>query len=90
MLDVHAPHRTVHTWKDFIIHIATITIGLLIAIGLEKTVELFHHRHQSPVGLDLLKQESDKNRITLKANMRTGEIYEVQQLINEIATSVYA
>jgi hypothetical protein len=46
MLDVHAPHETVHTWKDFFIHIATIVIGLLIAVGLEQTVEYFHHRHQ--------------------------------------------
>jgi hypothetical protein len=46
MLDVHAPHESVHTWKDFFIHIATIVIGLLIAIGLEQTVEFFHHRHQ--------------------------------------------
>jgi hypothetical protein len=46
MLDVHAPHTSVHTWKDFFIHIATISVGLLIAIGLEQTVELVHHRHQ--------------------------------------------
>jgi hypothetical protein len=31
MLDVHAPHEPVHTWKSFFIHIATIVIGLLIA-----------------------------------------------------------
>jgi len=46
MLDVHAPHQVVHTWKDFFIHIATIVIGLLIAVGLEQTVEYFHHRQQ--------------------------------------------
>ena len=46
MLDVHAPHETIHTWKDFFIHLATIVIGLLIAVGLEQTVEYFHHRHQ--------------------------------------------
>jgi hypothetical protein len=46
MLDVHAPHDTVRTWKDFFIHIAAIAVGLLIAIGLEQTVEYFHHRHQ--------------------------------------------
>jgi hypothetical protein len=45
MLDVHAPHQLVHTWKDFFIHIATIVIGLFIAVGLEQTVEVFHHRH---------------------------------------------
>ena len=46
MLDVHAPREAVHTWKDFFIHLATIVIGLLIAVGLEQTVEYFHHQHQ--------------------------------------------
>jgi hypothetical protein len=46
MLDVHPPHEAAHTWKDFFIHIATIVVGLLIAIGLEQSVEYFHHRHQ--------------------------------------------
>jgi hypothetical protein len=45
MLDVHTPHESTRTWKDFFIHVAIITIGLLIAIGLEQTVELVHHRH---------------------------------------------
>lgn len=45
MLDFHPPHESVHTLKSFLIHIATIVIGLLIAIGLEQTVERFHHRH---------------------------------------------
>jgi len=46
MLDVHAPHEAVRSWKDFFVHLATIVVGLLIAIGLEQTVEYFHHRHQ--------------------------------------------
>ena len=44
MLDVHAPHEAAHSWTDFFIHIATIVLGLLIAIGLEQTVEAIHHR----------------------------------------------
>jgi hypothetical protein len=46
MLDVHPPHESAHTWRDFFIHIATIVVGLLIAIALEQTVELIHHHHQ--------------------------------------------
>jgi hypothetical protein len=46
MLDVHPPHQAAHTWKDFFIHIATIVVGLIIAVGLEQTVELIHHAHQ--------------------------------------------
>jgi len=47
MHEVHAPHQTVHTWKDFLVHIAAIALGLLMAIGLENAVEYIHHRHQS-------------------------------------------
>jgi hypothetical protein len=45
MLDVHPAHHAATTWRDFFIHIATIVLGLLIAISLEQTVEYFHHRH---------------------------------------------
>jgi hypothetical protein len=46
VLDVHPPPHAASTWRDFFIHIATIVIGLLIAVGLEQTVESLHHRHQ--------------------------------------------
>ena len=46
MLDVHPPHEAAHTWKDFVIHIATIVLGLIIAVGLEQTVEFFHRQHE--------------------------------------------
>jgi hypothetical protein len=45
MLDVHPPHEPVHGVRDFIIHLLTITIGLLIAVGIEGCVEWQHHRH---------------------------------------------
>jgi hypothetical protein len=45
VLDVHPPNEPVHSWRDFFIHIATITIGLLIALSLERCVEWQHHRH---------------------------------------------
>lgn len=46
VIDVHAAHGGIHTWKDFWIHLGTITLGLLIAIGLEQSVEALHHLHQ--------------------------------------------
>src|SRR5580704_4165927 len=46
MLDVHPAHHAANTWRDFFVHIATIVLGLLIAVGLEQTVEYSHHRHQ--------------------------------------------
>jgi len=45
LLDVHAPHESMHGWRDFTLHLLTITIGLLIALSLEGLVEWQHHRH---------------------------------------------
>ncbi|GGH00605.1 hypothetical protein [Silvibacterium dinghuense] len=45
MLDVHPPHEPVLNWRDFLIHLFTITIGLLIAVGIEGCVEWREHRH---------------------------------------------
>jgi hypothetical protein len=45
MLDVHPPHTSMHSWKDFWIHLGTITAGLLIAIALEQSVEALHRVH---------------------------------------------
>ena len=45
MLDVHPPHESIHGWRDFLLHLFTITIGLLIALSLEGCVEWQHHRH---------------------------------------------
>jgi hypothetical protein len=44
-LDVHAPHHPIGGWKDFLVHLLTITVGLLIAVGIEGCVEL-HREHK--------------------------------------------
>ena len=58
MLDVHPAHHAASTWRDFFIHIATIVIGLLIAIGLEQTVERIHHSHERSELRETLHRES--------------------------------
>jgi hypothetical protein len=61
MLDVHMPHAT-HTWKDFFIHLGTITAGLLIAISLEQSVEKLHHLHQRHELEASLRAEGEMNK----------------------------
>jgi hypothetical protein len=46
MIDIHPPHKSDHTWTDFFIHIGTIILGILIALGLEQSLEDLHRRHQ--------------------------------------------
>jgi DNA-binding PucR family transcriptional regulator len=61
MLDVHVPHQAVHTWRDFLIHIATISVGLLIAIGLEQTVEAIHHQGERRALIASMRDEARQN-----------------------------
>ena len=69
MLELHAPHEPIHTWKSFFIHIATIVIGLLIAVGLEQTVEFFHHRHQRYELEEALRRNGEGNRQYIKDDL---------------------
>ena len=62
MLDVHPAHQAASSWREFFIHIATIVLGLVIAVGLEQTVEYFHHRHELAQLREELRQEREANR----------------------------
>jgi hypothetical protein len=65
MVDVHSAHGAAHSWKDFWIHLGTISMGLLIAIGLEQGVEAIHRlqeRHRLEADLQL---EAKKNLILM-------------------------
>jgi hypothetical protein len=72
MLDVHPPHEAAHTWKDFFIHIATIVVGLLIALSLEQIVERFHHRAEIAELRNSLAEEREHNR---EVYSRATEVY---------------
>src|SRR5487761_2568802 len=76
MIEVHAPHESVHTWKDVLIHIGIITVGLLLAIGLEQGVEYFHHRHQVSETREALKAEREVN-----IHYYASETEEIQRMI---------
>ena len=68
-MEVHPPHQPMHTWRDFFVHIATITIGLLIAIGLEQSVEWLHHRHIVHQSRENIRRELAENRRSAHADL---------------------
>jgi hypothetical protein len=69
VLDVHPLHAAVHTWKDFFIHLATITIGLLIALSLEQSVVWTHHLHQRHQLEADLQEEGMKDRALVEDDL---------------------
>jgi hypothetical protein len=68
-LDVHPPHQPIHTWRDFFIHLVTITIGLLIALSLEATVEWLNHRHLVGEARISIRREIEENRKLAAADL---------------------
>ena len=79
MLDVHPPHHAATTWRDFFIHIATIVVGLLIAVGLEQSVEAIHHRHQRAETRENLIEEVTQNREILARDI--GSLNSEQKML---------
>jgi hypothetical protein len=61
MLDVHPPHEKMHGVKDFLLHLLTITIGLLIALGLEGCVEHWTQRELEKDADTKVRQEIRDN-----------------------------
>lgn len=79
MLEVHAPHHTPMTWKEIILHIGIITTGLLIALGLEQTVEFFHHRHMVAETRKSLAAEREVNKLYF--SVQTEELNRILPLL---------
>jgi hypothetical protein len=44
-MEFHAPESPIHSFKDFAVHIAVVTCGILIALGLEGVRETVHNHH---------------------------------------------
>jgi hypothetical protein len=81
VLEVHPPHEPVHGWRDFFVHLFTITIGLLIALSLEGCVEWRHHRN-------LVHEAEESLQIEIKANATVlqgalDDVHKEQALLRE-------
>jgi len=68
-VDVHPPHEPIRSWKDFLLHLLTITICLLIALALEAAVEALHHRHMVRDARENLAREMQANRRIYAQNL---------------------
>jgi hypothetical protein len=93
MLDVHPPERGIHGIRDFFIHLMTITVGLLIALGLENAVEAVHHRHQRKEAEVTLRQANI--RITLdvytqavNSNKRAAQSKVVRMMVSDVGQKI--
>lgn len=82
-MDVHPPHQPVRGWKDFALHLLTITVGLFIALSLEAAVQSLHHRHLVRDARLNLRREMAANHVLYADNARRLKINR-EQLARDI------
>ena len=68
-MEIHPPHA-IHSVKDFLVQLLTITIGILIALTLEGTLEWEHHRRLVHEAEANLSTEIHENQVELKQGMQ--------------------
>jgi hypothetical protein len=79
VIDIHPPHEAAHSWRDIFIHLATITVGLFIALSLEGCVEWQHHRHLVHEARENLRSELQDNLGSIRDALT--EIHNQQKMI---------
>ncbi len=65
-MDPHVPHGPINSVKDFLIHIGIVTVGILIALGLEQLVEAHNHASRATEAVEEFRQELNDNRIQVE------------------------
>jgi hypothetical protein len=81
MLDVHPPHKAIEGVGEFFLHLFTITIGLLIAVGIEAAVERHQHRELAAEARDTMTAEIRKNSSNVADALK--EIDQEQQKLKD-------
>ena len=79
--DIHPPHEAAHSWRDIAVHLATITVGLFIALSLEGCLEWQHHRHLVHEARANLRSEIQDNLNSIHDALT--EIHKQQETVDE-------
>ncbi len=82
-MDVHAPMEPIHTWRDILLHLGIVTVGLFIALSLEALVEHIHNRHLLAEARANIRQE-----IEIDHQAAQKDIGLVQQNIDTIKANI--
>ena len=61
-MDLHPPGGPVRSVKDFFVHIGVVTLGILIALGLEQLVEAHHRASLAKIAVAGFRKELAYNQ----------------------------
>jgi hypothetical protein len=71
-MHLHRP-KPLHGWREVLLEIGVIVVGIVIAVGLEQTVEFFHHRHQRQQLEAALQTDGKLNRRYIEDDIATAQ-----------------
>lgn len=73
MLDVHPPHKAIHGTAEFFLHLFTITVGLLIAVGIEGAVTRHEHHKLAEEARETMTAEIRHNQGMIRDALRATQ-----------------
>jgi hypothetical protein len=91
-MELHAPESPIHSLKDFAVHIAVVTCGILIALGLEGVRESLHNRHlihetrenvHFEMGFDQKHAAEELQRVKLARAQLKSMVDEMPELVQQ-------
>jgi hypothetical protein len=65
-MDLHPPGGPVRSLKDFLVHLGIVTLGILIALGLEQLVEAHHRANLAKIAVAGFRKELAYNENAVK------------------------
>ena len=89
-MEIHAPEGPVNTIKDFLVHISIVTVGILIALGLEGAREAWHNRHLVRETRENVHEEMRYDALAADKECRAVNQYsaKLQDLAHQLPTLV--
>ena len=69
-MEIHAPEGHVQSFRDVAIHLAIVTVGILIALGLEQSVEWYHHRELATEARENILSEMRDNKKEIESLLK--------------------
>ncbi len=76
-MEVHAPNKPILSWKEAVVHLCIVTVGILIALSLDGILESVRHRALVREARATLTAEVQSNRTELEHLI--GELGVMQQ-----------
>ena len=69
-MEVHPPHAPVQSWREALIHIGLMTIGLFIALSMEGLIEYAHHKELVRQARENIRRELEDNHKAAQENLK--------------------